>query len=96
MKLLGEEKLGDAKYWGSGVGRVRGYSQNKGGVALHHQLLSSKGFKNSQKKKKRKKKRPLFFILRKNPIKKTTITRNPKLTPFKKTKKDLLKNPKNE
>jgi hypothetical protein len=60
------ETFGGGEAWGcqilggGGVGRVRGYSQNKGGVALHHQLLSSK---ESRIAKKRKEKKEKTFIL---------------------------------
>jgi len=53
------------KGWG-GVGRMRGYSQNKGGVALHHQLLSSKELRIAKKRKKY-----LLLLLFKKPIKNT-------------------------
>jgi len=61
------ETFGGGETWGRqilgggvGLGGGRGvYSQNKGGVALHHQLLYSK---DSRIAKKKKKKRPLLFI----------------------------------
>ncbi len=69
MNLLGEEKLGDAKYWGGGGGK-EGYSQNKGGVALHHQLLSSKDLRIAKKRRRK----DLYYLLKgKKPIKKNPL-----------------------
>jgi hypothetical protein len=58
------ETFGGGETWGCQIlGRGKGgYSQNKGGVALHHQLLSSKDSRIAKKRKEKKRKDLLLFI----------------------------------